>query len=866
MAKKSSPSAKPRVEVLTNRYGPDRIGTNLDETELNPTNVDVNTFGKLFGRPVDGDLHAQPLIVNDLVIGGGRHASVVFLATSRNTVYAYDAEDPDESLPLWETNLGEVFAPPRLPVPRDAIFPGYLNFHSEVGITSTPVIDIQGKGRAKGGIMYVVAKTVARPASRKVWKDADFAYHIHALDILTGKPAASVAGGKPTEIAATVSSGRVKAVFGARLHLNRPGLLLLNGILYLAFGSHGDVDTFWGWVMAFDARTLAKLAVHCTAIEWGEGGIWQSGNGLAGEKTKAPDGSTHHYVYTVVGNGQRPIIEGQNGGIPTPQPNIPATISEPFYGNSILKLELLPSDEEKVGGRPPTQGEPGTSHRFDIVDWFTTSDCLDLNNLDDDLISGPVLFDFTPEEGTQLPMVLGGGKDGRFYLCDRNSLGRWNTMSGPEAAHVGEQMIRDPVTGQLTDKPRLEMDPKTKEKVTIPEWKPWPPGSTRNNNVLQDDKLCAFHIHGTPVIWKKTEADITAFVWSENDYLRAYPFVAGTKKFDTLAQSTSQYRLPPYELRMPGGFIALSADGDDQGSAVVWASHSTDDDAMNKTVKGTLRAFKALDLNEQLWTSDTESEGQDRLGSLAKFCPPVVANGKVYMSTFSRELVVYGLLPPGKRRKRDCEIFETRVIGSGVTGGCTYSCARYNLGASGRGLVALSKSDSFFFASRELDASKDGVSIEITAQVLGLMASSSLDHACAGLMIRSVGGAGSEHDDTVMPFAAVLATPKDGAFFLCRSEPEGESHRDETSSTMIPYWIRLMAVSNVAGGGLLEFTGSVSADGQAWKTISSKTVIAMQGLVRVGLVGTGASKAAVDQMTDHITVSFGSVTLAPLSP
>ena len=365
--KKLAFTPAPHVEVLTNRYGPERIGANLEEKDLTPSNVKVNTFGKLFGRPVDGDLYAQPLIVNNLIIAGRKHRSVVFLATSRNTVYAYDAEDANDSLPLWETNLGEIFTPPRFPVPRDAIFPGYLNFASEVGITSTPVIDRDLRG--KGGTMYVVAKTISGPDSKS--RKPNFGYHIHALDILTGRPAAAVAGGQPVLIdAMAASTTKTVAGFDAQWHLNRPALLLLDDVLYLAFGSHGDEGTFWGWVMAYDARTLTKLGVHCTAIDWGEGGIWQSGNGLAGETTKMPDGSSHHYVYAVVGNGQRPIPEAEAGKIPVAQPNIPTVISEPFYGNSILKLELVPTGSQVVGDRPPTQGESGTSHRFDIVDWF----------------------------------------------------------------------------------------------------------------------------------------------------------------------------------------------------------------------------------------------------------------------------------------------------------------------------------------------------------------------------------------------------------------------------------------------------------------------------------------------------------------
>src|SRR5208283_4182196 len=144
------------TNVLTNRYENSRLGANADETKLNVENVGVATFGKLFSRTVDGDLYAQPLIVSDLFIGGMKR-DVVYLATSRNWVYAYDAERPDEVLPLWSRNLGA-------PVPRDDIFPGYLNFAGEIGITSTPVIELDGKG---GGTLYVVVKTRTFSDGRK---------------------------------------------------------------------------------------------------------------------------------------------------------------------------------------------------------------------------------------------------------------------------------------------------------------------------------------------------------------------------------------------------------------------------------------------------------------------------------------------------------------------------------------------------------------------------------------------------------------------------------------------------------------------------------------------------------------------------
>ena len=84
------------VDVLTNRYNPARTGANLNETILDQSNVNVNGFGKIFTRTVDGQIYAQPLIATDLAFPIIGTRSAVFVATTRNMVYASDAEDPED--------------------------------------------------------------------------------------------------------------------------------------------------------------------------------------------------------------------------------------------------------------------------------------------------------------------------------------------------------------------------------------------------------------------------------------------------------------------------------------------------------------------------------------------------------------------------------------------------------------------------------------------------------------------------------------------------------------------------------------------------------------------------------------------------
>ena len=89
-----------QVTVPMSQYDYGRTGANLQEWMLNPSNVNATTFGKLFSRSVDDSIYALPLIVPDLTISGQRH-NVMFVATWENTVYAFDADDPARSEPLW---------------------------------------------------------------------------------------------------------------------------------------------------------------------------------------------------------------------------------------------------------------------------------------------------------------------------------------------------------------------------------------------------------------------------------------------------------------------------------------------------------------------------------------------------------------------------------------------------------------------------------------------------------------------------------------------------------------------------------------------------------------------------------------------
>jgi hypothetical protein len=945
------------IHVLTNRYGNSRIGVNLAETKLNVANVNDSGFGKLFTRSVDGDLYAQPLLVSGMTIGGTTR-NVVFLATSRNTVYAYDADDPEACLPLWSRNLGT-------PVPRDDIFKQlgqyndhYLNFGGEIGITSTPAIDL----RDGSGLLYVVAKTreisglgggVTRAYRQK----------IHALDLATGEHAAIP--NNPMEIQASAPRSDGETIrFDSLFQLNRPGLLLLNGVLYLAFGSHTDIGEFYGWIMAYDAATLAQLAVYNTAPDWGEGGIWQSGCGLASD--------SEGHVYAVVGNGEKPsTYHTSNRGHLVPDVARPGSIDEPAYGNCILKLKLKPPSGED------------RRHTLEVEDWYMAPDVLDLNEIDNDLMSGPVIFE-TSGDGAQ-KLVLGGGKDGRFYLLDRENLGHWSPLIGgtpsrwgvPQpGAHIEEVHVHHHGAEPPPPMPAAAAPPQPAA-AAPPRWIPWKNGQ-RPRNAVQDDQLCIYHIHGAPIIWKRSfDSAIIAFVWSEKDALRAFRFrkgkfvddrsggfallllklgdarglpssadkntfivadVGGQLHFRIIEDvgeevdkdgkhipkyepadpvegalagreeeikrlkarldgdglwppaqptaddvvvaiitagvaiafpnradpTTSAYRFPQDEMRMPGGFLALSADGDKDGTAIVWASHPTDDDAMNKVVKGTLRAYDARDLRKKLWDSDQDAYGSDRVGNFAKNVCPVVANSKVYLATFSRELVVYGLYSDiGARRIIEAAgIFEFRRFG--VDGRCAASCDRYDLSAAGGSLRG--KADSFVFAYKPIDLGKQP-RITITARLSGINTiptTANQPEARAGIMIRKFDDAGNVGD---RHYVALLVTAgKNGAIgdndliVQRRNDPKKPSKETSKGKRRLPIWLRL-ACEKAPKDNRFRFRSEVSDDGATWTSVDEEEMT-IDGRVLVGLAAASQADPKAED-PPKVQARFTNVLITP---
>jgi hypothetical protein len=519
-----------QVSVLTHRNDNGRTGQNLNETVLNTSNVNVSNFGKLFFRTVDQNVYAQPLYVQSLNIAGSTR-NVIFVATENNSVYAFDADDPLANAPLWQANLGtpvpsqDVCAGP--PIQQAGCLGQYWDdVGEEIGITSTPVID------PTTNTLYVVAKT--KDVSNSTWH-----FYLHALDLLSGEDKFT----GPTEITMPSSS---PVQFIQLNQLQRPALLLVNGTVYVMFGSAGDFNIWHGWATAYDASTLQQLAYFTTTPsnqvfdpsgETGGGGIFAAGGAVA---------DSNNNIYFMTGNG--PFDNSTN------------------FGVSALKLSA-PS--------------------LALEDWFTPSDAAYLGSNNVDLGAGSLMM----IPGTVL--LVGGGKDGNLRLIDGNNMGKFN--------------------------------------------------SSYNAN-LENFSVTSNWIFGTPTFWNGPGGQ-WVYLWVSGGVPEAYKFNGSTTAPSLQTTPISQGTIASPVGEVDTSPMSISANGSSSG--ILWAPIAQLEGQI-PGVTGVLHALNASNLASDLWNSEL-NPNRDRVGNFSKFNPPTVANGKVYLGTFSGQVVAYGLnpSPPG---------------------------------------------------------------------------------------------------------------------------------------------------------------------------------------------------------------------------
>src|SRR5258708_488878 len=358
-----------QVSVTTYHNDSLRSGQNLHETVLTHSLVNLNTFGKLFAQPVDGQIYAQPLVVSNLQIAGKGKHTVVYVATENDSVYAFDGNSNTgtNANPLWQVSFVNP-AQGITTVPASDF--GTTMITPQIGITGTPVIDVSNQ------TLYVVAATKENGA---------YYQRLHALDIATG---AEKFGG-PVVISAVVKGTGANSVkgyvyFDPFRSNQRAALLLVNGFVYIAWASHGfeTVYPYHGWIMAYNESTLKLAGAFCITPHGDQGGVWQSGSG--------PAAATFGHGFFMVGNG---TFVADTGGT--------------YYGMSNMMMSAH-------GG-------------LKVTDYFTPYNQAQESFADLDLGSGGALL-FPYQSGSSHPYLgVGAGKDGSLYLVNRQNMGGFNS-------------------------------------------------------------------------------------------------------------------------------------------------------------------------------------------------------------------------------------------------------------------------------------------------------------------------------------------------------------------------------------------------------------------------------------------------------
>jgi hypothetical protein len=438
------------------------------------------------------------------------------------------AFDADKNQQLWSVNFTNPSQGVTAVPIADITGSNDLNIVGTVGIEGTPVIDPATL------TMYLVARTKEVTGS-----GANYVQRLHALDVTTG---AEKFGG-PVVIQASVpgngeESLNGKVSFDPFWQNQRTGLALANGQVIIAWSSHEDDLPYHGWILAYSAATLQQTGAFNDTPNGQQGGIWMSG--------RAPVVDSAGNVYVMTGNG--------------------STDNSNDYSECVLRLS-------------------SANNTLTLKDYFQTDNSVNLNQNDEDLgSSGPLLI-----PGANA--LVGGGKQGRFYVLNPSNLGHYAS---------GDKQI-----------------PQEFQAV--------------NNAIFPG-----------PAFYQSSSLGAMVYLWTMGDSLKGFQFVSGKFHLTPAVQSTVQ-SAGGYD---PGGALSVSSHHSIDSTAIVWAA-LPDQDADHGLSTGSLHALNAA-TGAELWS--TAGNANNTAGPFfAKFVPPTIANGKVYLATFTDYtqpafVHVYGLL------------------------------------------------------------------------------------------------------------------------------------------------------------------------------------------------------------------------------
>jgi outer membrane protein assembly factor BamB len=589
--------------VLTRSYDNFRTGWNRDEKTLTPARVlgqGLQSISLVPGKD-DPRIEAQPLYVPGITMSDGKKHDVIYVCTMSNNIWAFDA---NTGAKIWAqpSFIGQPF----LPKWNDAVDSKHIN--RSFGILATPVID------QDSGVMYIVDWDTNDPGHQ------NRSLHVNAIQLADGK---RVPGKPPLLITAAVTNAKGQKIILNQVQKQRAAMLLVplqgkpsfqaHKILYVAFtgteepSNDGDpTKSLHGWVVAFDVDTWKQDGQWTATPNSFGGGIWQASQGLAAD--------SNGDVYAITGNGGYVINNGKN---------VDVGIGTTDFPESFVKLT------HKAG----PQGSSLT-----LVDWFIPfRDSIRKSWTKQEVAPFPAVFDYTDQDlGSAGPLLVpgtnflaGAGKDGILYVMDRNNMGQvvgqFNKLKAPPVFFT--------------------YDPDSK----IPSYKNATP--TGNQDYKPMPGVKTHHLHGTPVYIDGPHGPML-FGWGENGTLRGYSLDSAGRAVLLAhgAEFASADLASPASKTlggMPGGMLSSSSMGNQGG--IIWTTAPLNGDANQAVVPGAFRAYDASDFGP----SDRNPDGVPKLKKIfektgfmySKFCPPVVADGRVIVPTYQGRVDVYTLKP-----------------------------------------------------------------------------------------------------------------------------------------------------------------------------------------------------------------------------
>jgi hypothetical protein len=570
------------ADVWTVGVNNTRQGWNKFETVLTPANVP--RLKKIREFMVDEKIDVSPLVVGDKL----------YVFTMTNTAFVFDVNTGTQ---LARRQFAAPFDPADIANP-----PGkgmdLHNMYRNWGITATPVIDVATN------TIYVTTFGKPNAASQNTERN-NMLWIVDANTLADKKPPVLIEGN------ADNGGGGIANGFTTPYQKMRAGLGLLteaggNKAVVVSFSINGENPNGpgHGFVVAYDARGLNREpgftpapAIWNVTPGGGAGGVWMSGS------APAIDGND---IYLATGNGMDPGTKPDN------------------FAESFVKLHYTAGLSGVNNGKPTLTVNDywGAFSDFERRDKAAPQDREAAQ--DQDLgAAGVVLI---PARGN----LIGGGKDGILYNLNKDNLGKnsWDP-------HFNLPFV-------ATYLPNAPNGPAGLPTTTAANPN-WPIVKLERNLPAQTPARKSYHIHGTPVYMERANSGIL-FVWGENERIKAYNYDFATKRIASFSAQGMQVA-SGNDPGMPGGRLVVSSNGTNPASGVVWGTYPVLGDANSKVVPGALVAYDATTAvngrMKQLFHSDAKPANS--MGNFAKYSTPVVANGRVYVGTFSNKVVQYGL-------------------------------------------------------------------------------------------------------------------------------------------------------------------------------------------------------------------------------